>query len=128
MLGDSAAFSSFAVDDIDKARTFYTQTLGLKAEDVSTMPADLLAITLGSGGRVMIYPKPDYTPATFTVLHFPVDDVDAAVDRLIAAGVEMSRYDGFDQDDKGIARSGPGPAIAWFTDPAGNILAVVQQD
>ena len=74
----------------------------------------------------MVYPKPDHAPATFTVLSFPVDDLDVTVDALTAAGVEMTRYDGFDQDDKGIARGGPGPAIAWFTDPAGNVLSVIE--
>ena len=125
MLGTSAAFASFAVDDIDAARTFYSETLGLKVDEIP-MPGGLLSITLAGGGNVMVYPKPDHTPATFTVLSFPVDDLDATVDALTAAGVEMTRYDGFDQDDKGIARGGPGPAIAWFTDPAGNILAVLE--
>ena len=127
MLGTSPAFASFAVDDIDAARTFYADTLGLNVEDVP-MPGGLLSITLAGGGNLMVYPKPDYTPATFTVLSFPVDDLDAAVDGLTAAGVEMTRYAGFDQDDKGIARGGPGPSIAWFTDPAGNIFAVLEQD
>jgi predicted enzyme related to lactoylglutathione lyase len=127
MLGTSPAFASFAVDDIDAARTFYADTLGLKVEDVP-MPGGLLSITLGGRGNLMVYPKPDHVPATFTVLSFPVDHLDATVDALTAAGVEMTRYPGFDQDDKGIARGGPGPSIAWFTDPAGNILAVLEQD
>jgi len=127
MLGTSPAFASFAVDDIDAARTFYADTLGLKVDDVP-MAGGLLSITLAGGGTLMVYPKPDYSPATYTVLSFPVDDLDAAVDALSAAGVQMTRYAGFDQDDKGIARGGPGPAIAWFTDPAGNILAVLEQD
>jgi predicted enzyme related to lactoylglutathione lyase len=125
MLGTSAAFASFAVDDIDAARTFYRDTLGLQVDTVE-MPGGLLSIALGGGGNLMVYPKPDYTPATFTVLSFPVDDLDATVDALAAAGVEMTRYPGFEQDDKGIARGGPGPQIAWFTDPAGNILAVLE--
>jgi predicted enzyme related to lactoylglutathione lyase len=127
MLGTSPAFGSFAVDDIEAARTFYAQTLGLKVDDIA-MPGGLLSITLAGGGSLMVYPKPDHVPATFTVLSFPVDDVDATVDALTAAGIEMTRYPGFDQDDKGIARGGPGPSIAWFTDPAGNILAVLEQD
>jgi predicted enzyme related to lactoylglutathione lyase len=126
MFTDSHAFSSFAVDDIDRARTFYADTLGLDVEKLE-MPGGLLALHLAGGGNVMVYPKPDYQPATFTVLSFPVEDVDAAVDRLVAAGVTMERYDGFDQDDKGVARGDLGPAIAWFKDPAGNILAVLEQ-
>jgi predicted enzyme related to lactoylglutathione lyase len=127
MFGTSPAFASFAVDDIDAARTFYSETLGLTVEELP-MPGGLLNLQLGGGGSVMVYPKPDHTPATFTVLSFPVDDVDKAVDRLVEAGVTMERYDGFGQDDKGIARGDVGPAIAWFTDPAGNVLAVLEQD
>lgn len=126
MLASSPAFSSFAVDDVGAARTFYGQTLGLAVEDLP-MAGGLLTLRLTGGGTVMIYPKPDYTPATYTVLSFPVDDLDAAVDHLTSAGVTMARYDGFHQDDKGIARESGGPAIAWFTDPAGNILAVLEQ-
>ena len=99
MLGTSAAFPSFAVDDIDAARSFYAETLGLKVDDVP-MPGGLLSITLAGGGSLMVYPKPDYTPATFTVLSFPVDDIDATVEALTAAGVEMARYEGFDQEDR----------------------------
>jgi predicted enzyme related to lactoylglutathione lyase len=127
MFGTSPAFASFAVDDIDAARTFYSETLGLTVEELP-MPGGLLNLQLGGGGSVMIYPKPDFQPATFTVLSFPVDDVDKAVDRLVEAGVTMEKYDGFGQDDKGIARGDVGPAIAWFTDPAGNVLAVLEQD
>jgi predicted enzyme related to lactoylglutathione lyase len=127
MFGTSPAFASFAVDDIDAARTFYSETLGLTVEELP-MPGGLLNLQLGGGGSVMVYPKPDHTPATFTVLSFPVDDVDKAVDRLVEAGVTMEKYDGFGQDDKGIARGDVGPAIAWFTDPAGNVLAVLEQD
>jgi len=124
MLRDSQAFSGFAVKDIDQARTFYAETLGLEAEieDMGT-----LSIHLGTGARVMAYPKPDHVPATYTVLNFPVADLDAAVDELVAAGVRMERYDGFDQDARGIVRDEQGPAIAWFTDPSGNILSVLEQ-
>jgi predicted enzyme related to lactoylglutathione lyase len=127
MFASSPAFSSFAVDDLDAARTFYSDTLGLSVEDLP-MAGGLLSVGISGSRNLMLYPKPDFTPATYTVLSFPVDDIDAAVDGLTDAGVSLERYDGFDQDDKGIARSGPGPMIAWFRDPAGNILAVLQQD
>jgi predicted enzyme related to lactoylglutathione lyase len=125
MFASSPAFSSFAVDDTDAAKAFYSEKLGLQVEDLGM--GGLLGLRLAGGGQVMVYPKPDYTPATFTVLSFPVDDLDKAVDGLVAAGVTMERYDGFDQDDRGIARDSGGPAIAWFRDPAGNILAVLEQ-
>ena len=126
MFATSPAFSSFAVDDIERAREFYGGTLGLPVEDLP-MPGGLLSVGISGSRDLLIYPKPDFTPATYTVLSFPVDDIDAAVDALAAAGVTIERYDGFDQDEKGIARSGPGPAIAWFRDPAGNVLAVLEQ-
>jgi predicted enzyme related to lactoylglutathione lyase len=122
MFTDTPAFSSFAVDDLDAARKFYGETLGLRIEDG---PEGVLALQLAGGMTTMIYPKPDFVPATYTTLNFDVEDVDAAVDDLNARGVEMVRYDGFEQDEKGIAR-GQGPDIAWFTDPAGNILAVLK--
>ena len=90
MFSTSPAFASFAVDDIDAARTFYSETLGLTVEDLP-MPGGLLSLQLAGGGSVMVYPKPDHQPATFTVLSFPVDDVDKAVDRLVEAGVTMQR-------------------------------------
>jgi len=121
MFTDTPAFSGFAVDDIDAARTFYSETLGL---DVTDGPMGVLNLNLAGGRSTMIYPKPDFTPATYTILNFQVDDVDAAVDELTSRGVEMERYEGFEQDGKGIAR-GQGPTIAWFKDPAGNILAVL---
>jgi len=124
MFTDTPAFSGFAVDDIDAARRFYGETLGLKVEDG---PMGILSLQLAGDRPTMIYPKPDFEPATYTILNFPVDDVDAAVDELTSRGVEMERYDGFDQDEKGIAR-GDGPTIAWFRDPAGNILAVLKPD
>ena len=125
MLETSKAFSGFAVDDLDRAREFYGDTLGLEVEMIE--PPGLLSLRLAGGTVVLVYPKPDFTPATYTVLNFPVADVEAAVDELAGRGVAFERYEGFDQDEKGIAR-GPGPAIAWFTDPAGNILSVLEQE
>jgi len=124
MFTNTPAFSGFAVDDLDAARAFYGETLGL---NVSDGPMGVLSLDLADGRSIMVYPKPDFTPATYTILNFPVDDVDAAVDELTSRGVEMERYEGFDQDEKGIAR-GEGPDIAWFTDPAGNILSVLRAD
>jgi predicted enzyme related to lactoylglutathione lyase len=124
MFSNTHAFSGFAVDDIDEAKRFYGETLGLKVTDG---PMGVLTLELAGDRPTMIYPKPDFTPATYTILNFPVDDVDAAVDELTARGVEMERYDGFDQDEKGIMRDN-GPTIAWFRDPAGNILAVLEPD
>jgi predicted enzyme related to lactoylglutathione lyase len=125
MFASSPAFSSFAVDDTAKARSFYADTLGLQVEDLGM--GGLLGLRLAGGGQVMVYPKPDFAPSTYTVLSFPVADLDKAVDELVAAGVTMERYDGFDQDDRGIARDSGGPAIAWFKDPAGNIFAVLDE-
>lgn len=123
MFSDSKAFSGFAVRELDAAKTFYGDTLGLEVKDY---PMGSLGIRLGSGATVMVYQKPDFVPATYTILNFPVADVEAAVDQLVAAGVQMQRYPGLDQDDKGIAH-GQGPTIAWFTDPSGNILSVLDQ-
>lgn len=123
MLKDSKAFSGFAVRELDAAKVFYGDTLGL---DVKDQPMGTLGIGLGNGATVMVYHKPDFVPATYTILNFRVPDVDAAVDQLTAAGVQMQRYPGLDQDAKGISR-GEGPTIAWFTDPSGNILAVLDQ-
>ena len=122
MLGKSKAFSGFAVDDLDRARDFYEGTLGL---DVS-VDHELVTLNLAGDRPTLIYPKPDFTPATYTILNFPVEDIDAAVDGLVSRGVRFERYEGFDQDDKGIARGEDGPPIAWFKDPAGNILAVLE--
>ncbi|HZO05776.1 MAG TPA: VOC family protein [Solirubrobacterales bacterium] len=125
MLGKSKAFSGYAVDDIDAAREFYAQTLGLETNE--PMEGMLLSLELDGGQRpTLIYAKPDFEPATYTVLNFPVDDVDAAVDGLAARGVKFERYEGMDQDEKGISR-GAGPQIAWFKDPAGNILSVLKE-
>ncbi|HSI81846.1 MAG TPA: VOC family protein [Solirubrobacterales bacterium] len=126
MLDGTKAFSGFAVDDTEAAKRFYGETLGL---EVSEMDMGLLALHIGGGRETMIYSKQDHVPATFTILNFPVDDIDAAVDELGRRGVEFERYEGFDQDEKGIARAnGGGPSIAWFTDPAGNVLSVLEVD
>jgi predicted enzyme related to lactoylglutathione lyase len=124
MFSNTPAFSSFAVDDLDAARSFYGETLGVT---VSEGPMGVLSLDLAEGRSTLIYPKPDFTPATYTILNFAVDDVDAAVDELGSRGVEFERYDGLEQDAKGISR-GQGPDIAWFKDPAGNILAVLKPD
>ena len=129
MLDDSKAYSGFAVDDPEKAKEFYGETLGLK---VTTLDRgqQLIELHLGGDRPVLIYMKPDYTPATYTILNFPVEDVEKTVDELTDRGVEFERYEGFDQDEKGIAAGGEGrgPTIAWFRDPAGNILAVHEAD
>jgi predicted enzyme related to lactoylglutathione lyase len=122
MLKDKTSFSSFAVDDVARAKEFYAGTLGLDVEDM--MGGLILKLR---SGNVFVYPKDDYVPATFTVLNFEVDDVEAAVGSLGAAGVSFERYDGFDQDEQGIARMPEGPEIAWFTDPAGNVLSVISE-
>lgn len=121
MLTDSKAFSGFAVDDVDAAAEFYGTTLGLR---VSREAMGLLALHLPGGADVLVYPKPDHVPATFTILNFPVADVEATVDALAEKGVTFERYDGFEQDERGIARGEP--RVAWFRDPAGNILSVLQ--
>jgi len=125
MFGDTKATNSFAVDDVEKAREFYEQTLGL-GTTVLSEEHGVMSVQLAGGRDTLVYAKPDFTPATYTVLNFEVDDVDSAVDQLGSRGVSFERYEGFDQDEKGIAR-GPGPEIAWFKDPAGNIMAVMQQ-
>jgi catechol 2,3-dioxygenase-like lactoylglutathione lyase family enzyme len=125
MLGDSRAFSGFAVDDLERARAFYAETLGVE----TTQEADgLLTLHLDGGARpTLIYLKPDFEPATYTILNFPVGDVDAAVAELAGHGVTFERYDGFDQDANGVSRNVGGPPIAWFKDPAGNVLSVLEQ-
>ena len=124
MFSNTPAFSSFAVDDLDAARSFYSDTLGL---EVSDGPMGVLSLDFSDGRSMLIYPKPDFAPATYTILNFAVDDVDAAVDELGSRGVEFERYDAIEQDEKGVAR-GQGPDIAWFKDPAGNILAVLKPE
>ena len=122
MFTDSNAFSGFSVDDVDRARRFYGETLGVKTSDEMGQ----LVLHLGGGGTVFVYGKENHEPATFTVLNFPVPDVEAAVDRLTAAGVPFEHYEGdLATDEKGIFR-GEGPVIAWFRDPAGNILSVLE--
>jgi len=126
MFTHSAAYSGFSARDTQEARAFYESVLGLSVQDAEM--EGIVRIELATGGVVIVYPKGDqHVPASFTVLNFPVDDVDGAVDELVAKGVEMLRYDGMHQDDKGISRgksAGMGPDIAWFTDPSGNILSV----
>src|SRR5215204_955736 len=123
MLKHSQAFSGFAANDIEAERAFFADTLGLEV----TEEHGILTLHLAGGGTVIVYPKPDHTPADFTVLNFPVDDVEAAVDALRERGVAFERYEGAPQDEKGIMR-GHGPDIAWFRDPAGNILSVLNPD
>ena len=125
MFKDTIAFTGFSVDDLAKAKDFYTNTLGLTLED-ETMG---LRFQLGGGGKVFVYPKDDHKPATYTMLNFVVDDIDKAVEDLKAKGVAFEQYEGM-TDEKGIARgikNHQGPDIAWFKDPAGNILSVLQE-
>lgn len=121
MFAKAKAFSGFSVDDVPAAQRFYTDTLGLRVTEEN----GILTLHLGGETPVIVYPKGDqHEPASFTVLNFPVEDVDAAVDALTERGVAFERYPGFPQDDKGIMRDN-GPTIAWFTDPAGNVLSVI---
>ncbi|GGX00368.1 VOC family protein [Streptomyces lomondensis] len=122
MFGTTKAFSGFSVNDIDAARTFYGDTLGLRVSEEEGM----LFLHIAGDRDILVYPKADHTPATYTVLNFPVDDIEAAVDELDRRGVRFERYDQYKTDDKGIFRGG-GPLIAWFTDPAGNVLSVLQE-
>ena len=130
MLDKSEAYSGFAVDDLDKAKKFYGETLGLKVE-VLDEENGLLQLEHAGGKVTLCYLKPDLEPGNYTILNFPVDDIDKAVDELAGKGVSFERYDGFDQDDKGINRglsNKQGPDIAWFKDPSGNILSVLQEE
>jgi predicted enzyme related to lactoylglutathione lyase len=122
MFENTKAFSGFAVDDLEGARKFYGETLGLNTSE----QYGLLTLHLAGGRDTLVYPKPDHVPANYTILNFQVDDIDAAVDQLVSRGVRLERYDGLGQDEKGINRAG-GPYIAWFKDPAGNILSVLKQ-
>jgi len=125
MLRDAAAFGGFSVNDIGQAKAFYADTLGLDVHDIEGK-GGLLELRLGGGGRVLVYQKDGHLPATYTVLNFPVPDVEKAVDELASRGVRFEIYEGFGQDEKGISRNPHGPAIAWFSDPAGNILSVLE--
>jgi predicted enzyme related to lactoylglutathione lyase len=122
MFSTARAFSGFAVDDTEKAKDFYTKTLGLAVSE----EYGLLHLHISGGTNIVVYPKPGHVPASFTVLNFPVDDIDSAVDQLVERGVRFERYDGMEADERGIFRGG-GPYIAWFADPAGNILSVLQE-
>ena len=122
MFADTKAFSGFAVPDLPGAREFYESTLGLHVSEEN----ELLTLHLAGGRDTLVYPKPDHVPATYTILNFPVTDIDEAVDELTARGVRFESYDGMDQNEKGIWRGKGGPPIAWFTDPAGNILSVLE--
>jgi catechol 2,3-dioxygenase-like lactoylglutathione lyase family enzyme len=124
MFANTKAYSGFAVDDLDKARSFYGETLGLRLTVVDEENG-LMMLHLAGDRDTLVYRKPDFVPATYTILNFTVDDVEAAVDELASRGVTLERYDGFGQDEKGISR-GRGPSIAWFEDPAGNILSVLE--
>lgn len=121
MLRESRAFSGFSTNDMEKAREFYADRLGLNVTEEN----GALNLHLEGGGVVFIYPKDNHEPATYTALNFPVTDIDEAVDALARAGIQLERYEGIDQDQRGIARS-DGPSIAWFKDPAGNILSVLE--
>jgi catechol 2,3-dioxygenase-like lactoylglutathione lyase family enzyme len=123
MFTNTKAFSGFAVDDVDKAREFYSEALGLEVSEEN----GLLTLQIAGDRPTLVYPRPNHTPADYTILNFPVDDIDQAVDDLTARGVQFERYEGFDQDDRGIMRA-EGPPIAWFKDPAGNVLSVIQLD
>jgi catechol 2,3-dioxygenase-like lactoylglutathione lyase family enzyme len=123
MFTNTKAFSGFAVDDVDKAREFYSETLGLEVSEEN----GILTLHIAGDRPTIVYPKPNHTPAQYTILNFPVDDIDQAVDDLTARGVRFERYEGFDQDERGIMRA-EGPPIAWFKDPAGNVLSVIKLD
>jgi catechol 2,3-dioxygenase-like lactoylglutathione lyase family enzyme len=123
MFENTRAFSGFSVDDVPEARKFYGETLGLRVSEEYGM----LSLHIAGERDILVYPKPDHTPATFTILNFPVNDIEKTVDELAERGVRFERYDDSNTDEKGIYR-GQGPLIAWFKDPAGNILSVLQQD
>lgn len=126
MFENSEAFGSFSVGDVSEAGRFYGETLGLEVSEMSE-PMSMLVLHIAGGRDVMVYAKPDHAPASFTVLNFPVEDINRVVDGLIERGVHIERYRDLNQDDRGILQ-GEGPPIAWFRDPAGNFLSVIQQD
>jgi len=124
MFKDTKAFSGFSVNDLQKAKEFYNNTLGI---EISEGIMGILTLHLSGGGKVIIYPKPNHEPATFTVLNFPVSDVEKTVDELIGKGITFEQYDGeIKTNEKGIAKGDKGPTIAWFKDPAGNIISVLE--
>lgn len=122
MFDTTQAFSGFAVKDVTEAASFYSETLGIEVSEEN----GLLSLHLSDDHVILAYPKPDHTPASYTILNFPVDDIDAAVDELSERGVSFERYDEFTQDERGINRGDEGPPIAWFTDPSGNIFSVLE--
>jgi catechol 2,3-dioxygenase-like lactoylglutathione lyase family enzyme len=122
MLANTKAYSGFAVDDLDKARTFYGETLGLETSEEH----GLMWLHLAGGRDILFYQQPDVTPASYTILNFQVDEIDGAVDALAARGVRFERYEGIAQDERGVSRE-LGPSIAWFKDPSGNVLSVLQE-
>ena len=122
MFAETRAYSGFAVDDLDRAREFYGETLGLPITVVDE--GNLITLELAGGRDTLVYLSPDFTPGSYTIINFEVDYIEAAVDSLVERGVEFERYDGMEQDEKGIAHFGPD--IAWFKDPAGNVLSVIQ--
>ncbi|MGN6195450.1 MAG: VOC family protein [Ginsengibacter sp.] len=125
MLTNSKPFSSFSVNDLQKAKAFYQEVLGLEVAD---NPMGVIELKLDGESKILVYPKPNHTPATFTVLNFPVMNIDQAVDQLIKKGVSFEQYEGQIQtDEKGISRGNGGPNIAWFKDPAGNIFSLIEK-
>ncbi|MEU3688317.1 VOC family protein [Streptomyces narbonensis] len=126
MFGETKAFSGFSVDDLDAAKRFYGETLGLNVQEEGEGDMRMLFLTLAGGTRIFVYPKENHTPASYTILNFEVDDIDRAVDELTGRGVTLERYPDFEADEKGIMRDeDAGLSIAWFTDPAGNVLSVL---
>jgi catechol 2,3-dioxygenase-like lactoylglutathione lyase family enzyme len=122
MLTETHAYSGFSSDDIPATKAFYADTLGLEVTEANGM----LTLHLAGGGTVLVYPKDDHQPATYTCLNFPVADIDATVDELVSRGITLERYEGASQDERGVARE-YGPPIAWFKDPAGNILSIIEE-